>query len=138
MKKYEIVKNGEDDYSLKYKDKEIKFHSTVGMVKRLQEATKKARINMLIELGKQGISIKDLIIEEKRDGKTYYDDSNKIELEKAFIESTTSEIFQAEIEKALGIDIVSLLTDIEITDEEEASKFAEEIGGAILGQTPRQ
>ena len=138
MKKYEIVKNGEDDYSLKYKDKEIKFHSTVGMVKRLQEATKKARINMLIELGKQGVSIKDLIVEEKRDGKTYYDDSNKLELEREFIESTTSEIFQAEIEKALGIDMVSLLVDMEITDEEEASKFAEEIGGAILGQTPRQ
>ena len=137
MKKYEIVKNGEDDYSLKYKDKEIKFHSTVGMVKRLQEATKKARINMLIELGKQGVSIKDLIVEEKRDGKTYYDDSNKLELEREFIETTTSEIFQQEIEKALGIDMVSLLVDMEITDE-EASKFAEEIGGAILGQTPRQ
>ena len=42
-KKYEFIKNGLDDYTLKYKDKEIQFCSKVEFIKELQEVQKNVR-----------------------------------------------------------------------------------------------
>lgn len=136
-KKYEIIQNGKDDYSLKYKDKEIKFHSTIEIVKKIQEANKIARINMILDLGKKGISIKDLIKEEKKDGKIYYDNTNKNELEKIYIEETTGQIFQEELEKMLGMDFLTLLNEIGLVEEEEIKEFSSELGKVMVGQFPR-
>ena len=80
MKKYEFIKNGVDDYTLKYKDKEINFNSNVNIQKDLQDVPERARKKMILDLAKEGISIKDLSKEIKENGKTYYDNSNKDEL----------------------------------------------------------
>jgi hypothetical protein len=59
----------------------------------MQEANRIARLKMISDLAKENMSIKDLIKETKKDGKTYYDNSSKEELEKAYIEETNSKIF---------------------------------------------
>lgn len=136
-KKYEIIKNGMDDYSLKYKDKEIKFHTNVGIVKKVQEVQKSARVKLIMDLAKEGISIKELVKEQKKDGKTYYDNSNKEELEKIYIQQEMGEVFQEEIEKMMGMPLTDLLQEIGLTDEKEVEEFSTELGKVMVGQTPR-
>ena len=136
MKKYEIVKNGVDDYTLKYKDKQINFKSTIEIVSKMQEVNKRARVNMILDLSQKGMNIKDLVKEEKKDGKTYYDNTNKTELEKIYIEEETSKVFQEEIAKMLGMDLISLLQDIGLTEETEINEFSTELGQVMIGQFP--
>ena len=136
-KKYEIIKNGQDDYTLKYKDKEINFHSNVGIVKEMQEAQKNARVKLIMDLADRGKSIKNLVIEEKRDGKTYYDNSSKEELEKIYVEKETEEVFQKEIKEMTGMGLVELISDIGLNEEKETEAFANELGKIMIGQSPR-
>ena len=137
MGKYEIIKNGTDNYTLKYKDKEINFNTNVGIVKKIQEVQKNARVKLIMNLTKEGISIKDLVKEEKKDGKTYYDNSNKEELEKIYIEQEMGEVFQNEIEKMIGMPLTTLLEEIGLTEEKEIEDFSSELGKVMVGQTPR-
>ena len=136
MKKYEIIKNGVDDYTLKYKDKEINFKSTIDVVNQMQEVNKNARVNMLLDITKKGMSLKDLVKEEKKDGKTYYDNTTKTELEKIYIEEETSKVFQKEIEKMLGMTLIEVLKEIGLTEENEINEFSTELGQVMIGQFP--
>ena len=137
-KKYDILKNGLDDYVLKYKDKEIKFNSTIKIVDKMQEVNKNARMKMILDLSKQGMTIKDLIIEEKKDGKTYYNNSNKEELEQAYIQEETSKVFQEAIKEMLGIELMELLQEIGLENEEEIKEFSTELGKIMVGNSPRR
>ena len=134
--KYEIVQNGKDDYSLKYKDKEIKFHSTLDIVSKLQEANKNARMKLLMDLSKQGITLKELTKETKEDGKTIYDNSNREELEKIYLQEEQSRIFQESLEKMLGTSLLDLINDIGLTETSEVEKFSTELGQVMVGQFP--
>lgn len=135
--KYKIVKNGIDDYTLSYKDKEIKFKPKVGLVSELQEVNKKARLQMVKELKEQGMTIKDLIVEVKEGNKTIMDHSDKDFLEEGYITTMQGELFLKAIEEMLKVDYNQLINDIGLTTEEEINKFSEEIGSAITGGTPR-
>lgn len=135
-KKYEIIKNGIDDYSLKYKDKEIKFKSNVGIVNDMQEANKNARINMIMDLTRKGMSLKQFVKEEKKDGKTYYDNTNKRELENIYIDEETGKVFINKVEEMLNINYQELIQDIGLKGEEEIIKFNEDLGKAMLGIFP--
>lgn len=134
--KYEFIKNGTDDYSLKYKDKEIKFNSNVNIVKKMQEVNRLARLKMVKDLAKENMTIKDLTKEIKQDGKTYYDNSSKEELEKAYIDELSSEVFLEIVEEMLGMELTTLLTEIGLTDEKEISDFSTQLGSIIVGQFP--
>lgn len=133
MKKYEFIKNGVDDYTLKYKDKEINFKSNVNIVNNLQDSISKARMNMIKDLAKEGMTIKDLIIERKENGKTYYDNTNKEELEKAYLEKEQSKVFIEIIEKLFGMSVEDLFIDMELTSVEESTQFSEELGKILVG-----
>lgn len=133
MKKYEFIKNGVDDYTLKYKDKEINFKSNVNIVNNLQDSISKARMNMIKDLAKEGMTIKDLIIERKENGKTYYDNTNKEELEKAYLEKEQSKVFIEIIEKLFGMSVEDLFIDMELTNVEESTQFSEELGKILVG-----
>lgn len=133
---YEIIKNGTDDYTLKYKDKEINFHTDISIMKEMQSISKRARVRMVTDLAKQGVSLKDFTIEKKENGKTYYDNSNKAELEKAYIDEETTIVFNEIIEKQFGMDLLSLLQDIGLENEKDITKFSEELMSALIGKTP--
>lgn len=135
-KKYEFVQRGKDDYILKYKDTEIEFNSSVDIVRKMQDAIKNARLNMLMDLGKNHMTIKDLIKEEKKDGKTYFDNSNKDELEQIYLQDAQSKVFMEVVETMFKKKLEDLLTEMELTDTKEIEEFSTELGKIIVGQFP--
>lgn len=135
-KKYEFIQRGKDDYILKYKDKEIEFSSSVDIVKKMQEAIKNARLKMIFDLGKNNMTIKDLIKEEKKDGKTYFDNSNKDELEQIYLQDEQSKVFLEVTEKMFGMELEKLLIDMDLTDTKEIEEFSTELGRVLVGQFP--
>lgn len=135
-KKYEIIKNGLDDYTLKYKDQEINFNSNVDLNTKMQSVYKKARIKMIQELGQAGMTVKELTKEIKKDGKTYYDNSNKEELEKAYIEDEKGNVFLECVKEMTGKDFTELMTEIGIEEEKEAAELGKELGEVLSGTFP--
>lgn len=136
MKKYEFIKNGMDDYTLKYKDKAINFNSKVEYMHDLQDCTKNARLKMVMELAKSGLTVKDLVKEKKVDGKTLIDNSNKEFMEQTFIENEQQIVFDKVSKKLFGLTLSELLVDIGMTEESEANEFFEEFGGILSGNFP--
>lgn len=132
--KYEFIKNGKDDYTLKYKDQEINFKATVDIVKRIQEVPRLARISMISDLNKKGMTLKELTKEIKKDGKTYYDNSNKDELEKTYIEEEQSKMFQQMIEEMFNKTMLDLFNEIGLITEEEVKEFSTKIGEILTGR----
>lgn len=134
--KYEIIKNNVDDYTLKYKDKEFNYKSDIELISKLQEAPKMARIEMLKDLAKDGISLKEFTIEEKKNGKTYFDNTNKQELENTYIQNKMVEIINDVCKKNFNLGLTELIMDIGIESQEEQEKFAGELGASLMGKTP--
>ena len=135
MTKYEIVKNNKDNYTLKYKDQELSFKTDVGLIKEMQGINKKARLNMIKDLSKDGISMSSLTIEEKKDGKTYVDSSNKAELEELYLGEAMSEFLDDTCNKLFNKTFTDLIVEIELT-EDEIEKFSIDFVSALTGQTP--
>ena len=135
--KYEFIKVDEDTTKLKYKDKEFEIKRNVKLVSEIQSLVMKARVKMIQDFAKQGISIKDLTIETKKDGKTYYDNSNKAELEKIYQEQATLEYFNNKYQELFGMDMSGIIQDIGLEKEDEVSKFSEELVQCLNGSIPR-
>ena len=135
MKKYEIKKQGVDDYLLTYKDQEIHFKSTVNIVNKLQDATRQARFKMINDLAKEGKTIKDLIVETNVDGKTILDHSNKDYIEETYLQQEQTNIFNEAIKEMLGMPLEDLIVEIGL-DEKEVEEFGADLGRCMIG-TPR-
>lgn len=135
--KYEFIKIDEDTTKLKYKDKEFTFKRDVKLVSEMQSIIKKSRIKIIQDLAKDGISIKSLTIETKKDGKTYYDNSNKTELEKIYQEEAMLDFLDSKCQEIFKMDIAEVLQDIGLTTEAEGEKFAKDFMGNLSGNTPR-
>lgn len=133
--KYKIIKEGLDNYILKYKDQEIRFKSSVDIVSKLQETTKKARMNLVMDLAKEGKTIKDLIVETEKDGKIIQDHSNKDFIEEGYLQQAQTETFNEVIKEMLGVSLEELVMDMGL-NEKEVEEFGVELGKCIVG-TPR-
>lgn len=128
--KFEIVDN--DTTKLTYKDKEFKIKRNINLLKKTQEVYFKARTKMMVDLTKQGITKKDLIIEKKENGKTYYDDTNIREIENNYIEMENLEIYNSIAEDYTGMSWIELIEDIGLEEsdiEEFAFNFAKSLQG---------
>ena len=132
--KYQFKKNGADDYSLIYGDKEIKFKSNVQIVNDLQEIVPRAKMKMLEELSQKGISIKSLTIVEKKDGKTYYDNSNREEMEQLYVQREQNKVFEEIITGIFGKPFEELSMEIGLTTEKEINEFSIIFGKCLCGQ----
>lgn len=129
----------EDDLvTLKYKDKSFTFKVNVKLISELQGLIMESRKRMIQEIAKNGQSIKDLTIEYKKDGKTYFDNSNKNELEKIYQEQVTLEYFDAKCNEIFGMDFSSLITDVGLETEEEGNQFSTELLNYLCGNIPRK
>lgn len=126
-----------DDVTLKYKDKEFTFKRDVKLISELQGLVMEARQRMIEDYAEKGKSIKSLTIETKKDGKTYYDNSNKNELEKIYQEKVTIEFYNNKCIELFGMDLTNLMQDIGLTTEDEGSKFANDFLTYLSGNTPR-
>ena len=135
--KYEFIKVDEDTSKLKYKDKEFEIKRNVKLVSEMQELIKKARLNMIMDLSKQGISIDSLTIEKKENGKTYYDNSNKLAIEKIYQEQATLEYFNNLVERITNMTLEALLEDIGLSTEKEGEQFSQKLMECLSGSMPR-
>lgn len=133
--KYEFIRLDDDNIKLKYKDKEYDFKVNVKLISEMQKLVMKSRIKMIQDFAKDGLSIKDLTIEIKKDGKTYYDNSNKLELEKVYQEQEYLLFFDEKCQEIFGMDLQELIDDIGLTDE-EAEKFGKDLMNYLSGKTP--
>lgn len=133
--KYEFIKNAIDDYTLKYKDKVFNFKSDINLTSKLQKAPKLARIEMIKDLADEGISLKKFTIEEKKDGKTYYDNTNKNELENAYIQNKQLEVIDNVCKEKFDKTLADLILDIGL-DEKESEDFAKDLGSYLTGNIP--
>ena len=124
--KYKFEKTVEDNYKLTYKDKEFVIKSNVKVITELQSLVVNARKKMITELAKNGSSIKNLTIETKENGKTYYDNSNAKELEKIYQEEATMEYFNNKSIELFNMDLQSLLSDIGLENADEVQQFGKE------------
>lgn len=128
--KFEVIDN--DTTKLTYKDKEFKIKRNINLLKKTQEVYFKARTKMMVDLTKQGITKKDLIIEKKENGKTYYDDTNIREIENNYIEMENLEIYNSIAEDYTGMSWIELIEDIGLEEsdiEEFAFNFAKSLQG---------
>lgn len=133
--KYEFIKNGKDDYILKYKDQQINFKSTVDVTTKLQESIEKGKNNLIFDLAKQGLTVKSLAIETKKDGKTYVDNSNYEMLEKNYINKSRTDVFMEIVEELFNKKFTDLIIEMELT-EKEMAKFGEDLGNILNGNFP--
>lgn len=136
-KKFEFIRNGIDDYTLKYKDKEIKFNSKVEFIKDLQEVQKNARNRMVADLIKQGMSVQDLIIKKVEGAKTIEDHSNKDYIEQGYIQEEQAKVLDNICKKLFNMDVSTLILDIGFSDEKDIEVFYKEFGDILAGSVPR-
>lgn len=132
--KYKFEKIDDDITKLSYKDKEFEIKRDVELTSKLQSVYMRARTKMMLELSKEGITKKDLVIERKANGKTYYDNSNINELEKYYTEMAFLEIYDDISKKATGMIFQELVLDIGL-NENESEEFGLEFSNALLGNT---
>ena len=102
--KYKFEKIDDDITKLSYKDKSFEIKRDVELTSKLQSVYMKARTKMMIDFSKQGVTKKDLVIERKEKGKTYYDNTNLNELEKYYTEMAFLEIYDEISKKATGMN----------------------------------
>ena len=136
-KKYEFIKNGLDDYTLKYKDKEIQFCSKVEFIKELQEVQKNARLKMISDLAKEGMSVQDLIIKKTEGSKTIEDHSNKDYIEQGYIQQEQVRVIDNICKKLFNMDASTLILELGFTEEKEVENFYKEFGDILAGSLPR-
>lgn len=130
--------NIEDDIvSLKYKDKEFTFKTNVKLISEMQGLVMKARIEMITDINKSGQSIKDFTKEIKENGKTYFDNSNKKELETIYQEKVTLEYFNKKCEEYFKMDLPTLIQDIGLEGENEGAEFTSNLMSYMTGNIPR-
>lgn len=134
--KYEFIKIDEDTTKLKYKDKEFTIKANVKIMSEIQALVMKSRVKMIQDLSKEGQSIKDFTIETTKDGKKYYDNSNKLELERMYQEQATLEYFDIKCNEIFGMSFADLLVDVGVIEQEEADLFGNKLMNALSGTSP--
>lgn len=132
--KYKFEKVTEDYYKLIYKEKEFALKSSVKVISELQSLVVNARKQMITELAKNGSSIKNLTIETKENGKTYYDNSNAKELEKIYQEEATMNYFNDKCLELFDMDLQSLLSDIGLENADEVQQFTTDLITCLSGK----
>lgn len=132
---YKFEKVAEDNYKLTYKDKEFTFSSNVKIISELQNLVVDARQDMIFDLSKKGLSIKELTKEVKENGKTYYDNSNAKELEKTYQEKATMNYFNNKSIEIFGMDLQYLFNDIGLEEANEIQQFTTEFVQCLSGKS---
>ena len=134
--KYEFIKIDEDTTELKYKDKVISIKRDVDLQVKVQGATARARMIMNRELTKAGMTKKDLTIERHEGNKTYYDNSNALDLEEQYQLMALQEVFDELVSKYSGMTLTELMQDVGLdimVDSKENQDFMTNLTKAFMG-----
>lgn len=133
--KYEF-KTENDIVSLTYRDKKFTFKTNVKLISDMQKISARAEKQMILDYIAQGKSVKDLTIEVKKDGKTYYDSSNKEALKEIYQNELTLEFFNEKCKEFFNMDMLELAEDIGLETEEEGEQFTIELVKYMSGKFP--
>lgn len=135
--KYEFIKIDDDVTELRYKDKVFKIKKDIDLQVKIQSAIPRARILMSAELSKMGITKKDLVIERHEGNKTYYDNSNVLDIEEQYQAIASQQVYDEIISKYCDMTLAELMQDIGLNVEEaniENEKFGLELTSALMGR----
>lgn len=128
---YEFIEVDKDTTKLKYKDKEFLIKRDVGLLKDLQSINVKAKRRMVMELAKEGLTTKDLVIEKDINGKKILDNSNLTEMENSYVQQESLNVFDNLVNKFCGMSIAELIMDIGILDEKQSEEFGNKLINAF-------
>ena len=128
---YEFIEVDKDTTKLKYKDKEFLIKRDVGLLKDLQSINVKAKRRMVMELAKEGLTTKDLVIEKDINGKKIMDNSNLTEMENSYVQQESLNVFDNLVNKFCGMSIAELIMDIGILDEKQSEDFGNKLINAF-------
>jgi hypothetical protein len=128
---YEFIEVDKDTTKLKYKDKEFLIKRDVGLLKDLQSINVKAKRRMVMELAKEGLTTKDLVIEKNINGKKIMDNSNLTEMENSYVQQESLNVFDNLVNKFCGMSIAELIMDIGILDEKQSEEFGNKLINAF-------
>ena len=132
--KYEFIKIDNDNYKLKYKEKEFDFKKDVALMNEFQGLNAKARNKLIIDLAKEGLTTKDLTIKKEENGKTYYDNTNIKEMEKNYLNMESLNMFDRITNKYFKMSLLELIEDIGINDENEVEEFSTKLIKVLTGK----
>lgn len=134
--KYEFKKIDEDTTELIYKDKKFTIKKDVDLIKMMQECNVKARTKLMIDLTKAGMSKKDLTIERHEGNKTYYDNSNFLSVEEAYIQQASQEVYDDICKKYCGMNLTELMSDIglDFHNNSEMEKFGLDLTRSLTNE----
>lgn len=130
--KYEFVEVDEDITELRYKDKSFKSKRNLELLKQFEDIERKAKIQFIADLKKDGLSIQDLVSEKKEGNKTIVDYSNVDYLQKEYVESQKIKFFNDFCKSITGMTLEELVVDIGLT-EEECTQFGFDFSQMING-----
>lgn len=130
--KYKFENIDADTTRLTYKDKQFDIRKDVDLMRRMQSLSVKARTNMMIDLSKQGISKKDLVLERKEGNKTIYDNSNLLELEQEYYNLASVDLIDELCQKYFSMGLIETIQDIGLTDI-EVEEFGKNLMSAFSG-----
>lgn len=130
--KYEVVEVEEDTFELRYKDKVFSSKRNIELVKEYQDLERKAKVQFVIDLQKDGYTTNDLVKEVKDGNKTYMDYSSLNYLQEQYVNSKRMEFFQNFCKKITGMSLEELMVDIGIT-EDESIQFGLDFSQLITG-----
>lgn len=130
--KYEFVEVDEDITELRYKDKSFKSKRNLELLKQFEDIERKAKIQFIADLKKDGLSIQDLVSEKKEGNKTIVDYSNVDYLQKEYVESQKIKFFNDFCKSITGMTLEELVIDIGLT-EEECTQFGFDFSQMING-----
>ena len=131
--KYEFIKVDDDNITLKYKDKEFNIKKDIDLLKKLGSIQQKAKIKMMADLKKDGLTVSDLEVERHEGNKTIIDKSNLTNLEKDYLDIVASEMLNEITLKYTNMGLVGIFNDIGLNDDESV-KFAYDLLFALKGE----
>ena len=131
--KYEFVKVDDDNITLKYKDKEFNIKKDIDLLKRLGSIQQKAKIKMMADLKKDGLTVSDLEVERHEGNKTIIDKSNLTNLEKDYLDIVANEILNEITLKYTNMGLLDIFKDMDLTDT-ESEKFVYDLLFALKGE----
>lgn len=136
--KYEFIKIDDDNVKLKYKSKEFNIKKDIDLLKRLGSIQQRAKIKMMTDLKKDGMTVGDLEVERHEGNKTIIDKSNLLALEKDYLDIAATEILNEISLKYTNMDLLKLIEDIDLK-EEESKDFVYNLLFALKGEeSPRE
>lgn len=131
--KYEFIKVDDDNITLKYKDKEFNIKKDIDLLKRLGSIQQKAKIKMMADLKKDGLTVSDLEVERHEGNKTIIDKSNLTNLEKDYLDIVANEILNEITLKYTNMGLLDIFKDMDLTDT-ESEKFVYDLLFALKGE----